>query len=196
MKTIERKPKWAKWRLIPEVEVWQAVALSLDIEPDKIEFNRQAWMGARHPFKESEEFVDRLDVAGANILNASYFPSGGALVMGRRYSCGVRLAEFARFATEVAQWDVPHELRALAQRATTTPPASELAVAHAPAVEVQPDNPRQKRLTDAQRAEICERAAKGETHTAIAAIYGVTRQAVANIVNRAQTTPTANRPFG
>ncbi|MFP4891955.1 hypothetical protein [Paraburkholderia sp. EG304] len=114
MKTTERKPKWAKWRLIPEVEVWQAIALSLDIEPDKVTLNRQAWMGARHPFAESEEFVDRLDVTCANILNTSHFPSGGALVMGKRYSCGVRLAEFARFASEVAQWDVPDELRALA----------------------------------------------------------------------------------
>ena len=29
-------PKWAKWRLMPKVQIWQAAALSLDICPDWI----------------------------------------------------------------------------------------------------------------------------------------------------------------
>lgn len=114
----ERKPRWQKWRLTPEVRVWQAVALSLNIEPGEIQ--EDTISGGRYPYDEGDDFNDRLDVIDANISNEEYFPTLKTVSMNGPHLYKVRLSEFARFATEVAQWDVPGELRALADSA---PPA-------------------------------------------------------------------------
>lgn len=110
----DRPPRWSKWRLMPEVRVWEAVALSLGIEPEQVAANRNAWMGAKYPFDEDNEFTDRLDVTIANVHDRNRFPTPCAINMGNAYLNGVRLSEFARFAIELAQWDMPDELQALA----------------------------------------------------------------------------------
>lgn len=33
----DKKPSWKKWNLIDSAEVWKVIALSLDINPDKVE---------------------------------------------------------------------------------------------------------------------------------------------------------------
>jgi len=111
----ERLPRWNKWRLIPEVKKWEAIALSLNIEPDKIKTSSTAWMGAEHPFDEGEEFNDRLAVLRANSGRAN-FPTPCTLNMGEWYSCGVRLNEFASWALSVAEWGLPPKLAEMAQK--------------------------------------------------------------------------------
>ena len=37
MSNDERAPNWAKWRKMIRAELWQAVALSLNTEPDTVE---------------------------------------------------------------------------------------------------------------------------------------------------------------
>ena len=108
-----RAPRWPKWRLMPEVKVWQAVALSLGIEPEQVRTESNAWMGAKYPFDEGDDFTDRLDVTIANMHDRARFPTPCTVNMGHAYLNGTHLAEFARFAVEVARWDVPDELHAL-----------------------------------------------------------------------------------
>lgn len=94
--------------------MWEAVALSLNIEPDKIKADGDAWMGANHPFDEGDEFSDRLAVLLANTSNKAYFPSPCVLSMEAPYKCGIKLAEFSAWAKSVARWDIPPELAELA----------------------------------------------------------------------------------
>jgi hypothetical protein len=110
-----RPPHWDDWRLMPDVEVWQAVALSLDIEPSQVRFNPQAWMGAEFPFDEGDDFNRRLRITLANLRDRARFPGTRNLSAGHRNS--VNLVKFARFAVEFARWPVPEELRALADMA-------------------------------------------------------------------------------
>lgn len=110
----ERLPRWNKWRLMPEVKMWEAIALSLNVEPDKIKTSSTAWMGAEHPFDEGEEFNDRLAVLRANSGRAN-FPTPCTLNMGEWYSCGVRLNEFSSWALSVTEWGLPPELVAMAK---------------------------------------------------------------------------------
>jgi hypothetical protein len=100
-----REPRWRKWRMMPEVKAWEAVALSLNIEPEKVNTNPHAWMGANHPFDEGNEFSDRLAVLLANLSNKQFFPTPCALNMEGAYKCGVRLSEFVDWCVSVAEWE-------------------------------------------------------------------------------------------
>ncbi len=51
---------------MPDVKVSQAVALSLDIDPDKVQRAPHAWMSGGIGFIEDRDFNDRLDIACAN----------------------------------------------------------------------------------------------------------------------------------
>ena len=42
---ISRHPDWVKWKLHPDVMLWQAVALWLDIDPDRVRINRSSMGG-------------------------------------------------------------------------------------------------------------------------------------------------------
>jgi hypothetical protein len=64
-------PNWNKWTLMPELELWQAAALSLDIEPDRIPmYERWQYMQIRQDFEDmSENYIDRLEIIHANICH-------------------------------------------------------------------------------------------------------------------------------
>lgn len=112
----DRQPRWKKWRLMPEVRIFEAVALSLDIEPAKVQTTDYAWMGAKYPFDEGAEFNDRLDALLANSTNRTLFPTPCILNLSDGYQCGIRLSEFAQWAVSVAEWDdLPPELVAMAK---------------------------------------------------------------------------------
>lgn len=111
--TLKRAPRWAKWRLMPEIEIWEAVSLSLGIEPTEVRCDKMAWMGAVHPFAESEEFSDRLDVLRANRASKEHFPTASTVNTASWFKSIVKLSDFARFAV-FAGWSVPEELQRLA----------------------------------------------------------------------------------
>jgi len=118
----DRQPRWKKWRLMPEVDIWQAVALSLNIEPEKVQTSDHAWMGARFPFNEGDEFDDRLNITLAYASNRAHFPTPCRLNMGGGYLCGIRLSEFAEWAVSVAEWkNLPPELTAMAIKPDVSP---------------------------------------------------------------------------
>jgi hypothetical protein len=58
-----RVPNWRKWKYCLEVPLWQAVALSLGIDPDKVRrASRSADLRKGKRFDEGEEFELRLRV--------------------------------------------------------------------------------------------------------------------------------------
>lgn len=101
---------------MPEVKIWEAVALSLNIEPTKTKTDRNAWMGADHPFIEGEEFDDRLQILRANRTRKN-FPTPCALNLSRWHLHVVRVDEFATWAQSI-EWEMPPELAALCANAT------------------------------------------------------------------------------
>ncbi|MBP0132440.1 MAG: hypothetical protein ITD31_03515 [Nitrosospira sp.] len=62
-------PNWNKWMLMPELELWQAAALSLDTEPDCIPmYERWQYMQIRQDFEDMpKNYIDRLEIIHANI---------------------------------------------------------------------------------------------------------------------------------
>lgn len=127
-----RTPDWALWLQIPAVKAWEAVALSLDIDPKAItRVNLKAataatarrddkigdmaktildsWSGPTWRFDESQEFNKRCEVATRNV---EALPSvGTALDDADRI---VRLADVAAMALSLG-WEIPRELTALAK---------------------------------------------------------------------------------
>jgi hypothetical protein len=101
-----RAPNWRKWKHLPSATLYEAVALSLNIDPEKIRRNPRAWMGGKR-FDEGQEFLDRLFVAKRNLDCLGPLNS-----MGIRYyeeDPVVNLQAFAAWAASIG-WDVPAEL--------------------------------------------------------------------------------------
>lgn len=117
------KPDWSEWLNIPEVKAWEACVLSLDIEPHKLEYSRNGWMAGpgngpifeRESFPTDaakEEFERRLRILVPNISGPNFSPGTLSLENGAYH--GVTLKEFAYWATRKLQWEIPMELRTLA----------------------------------------------------------------------------------
>ena len=107
-------PTWREWEHIPEVQAWQACALSMNIDPHSVAFDRFDQEHA--PVTDDEavkaEFALRQRVLLANIHNCTHF-SPCAIV---RAKPNVRLSEFAVWAVSVVKWpDPPPSLVNLAQ---------------------------------------------------------------------------------
>lgn len=116
----ERLPRWGKWKLMPEVSLWKAVALSLNIEPDKIKYDRDA--DGDHPFDEGDTFSDRLEVLKKNFSDRTHFPTPCTLSMSSWLRHEIRLNEFAAWCVRIG-YEIPIELAELAQGVQTSKPA-------------------------------------------------------------------------
>ncbi|OIQ92416.1 hypothetical protein GALL_256370 [mine drainage metagenome] len=126
----ERLPRWGKWRLMTKVTLWEAVALSLNIEPEKVKRDENAWMGADHPFDEGDSFNDRLAVIRQHSSNRTYFPTPCILNIENWYECGLKLDEFASWCGHV-KYDIPRELATMAQVVLAIAPIEAAPIAQA-----------------------------------------------------------------
>ncbi len=103
----DRTPNWDKWRLIPNCTLWECIALSLDIDPDKV---HKEWLEINLVIKESGKFNDRIAVALENAGDT------GALRPTRHRRDGkwwaVSLREFAAWVHRIG-WEAPPELLAI-----------------------------------------------------------------------------------
>lgn len=98
-----RPPDWDVWRLVEDVRLWEAVALSLNIEPRKVQHSRNSWMHGRAVFLEREEFEKRLFAASRSAdLPRITLPSDPSLAT-------VSLSEFAKWSRSIG-WSIPDEL--------------------------------------------------------------------------------------
>lgn len=112
MQTDDRPVNWNVWRHMPNAMVYQAVALSLDIDPKKVRFHRDAWMcDGEDLFDEEQVFDDRMMLAKANIGKMTITQ----LTIGDASKTEITLASFAEWAIGV-HWNIPEELRAMAAK--------------------------------------------------------------------------------
>ena len=78
-----KKPDWSEWSLMPKVEVWQAVALSMDLEPHDLrrDINSEL-LGFGGFFKQGtflnhraeSAFEKRIRMVVANLKEQAIFP--------------------------------------------------------------------------------------------------------------------------
>lgn len=127
---------WRYWRVMPEVTQWEACALSLNVNPEKMRHHPDAWMnGPGAPIftnagfrstEISEEFKKRRRLLEASVFTSGFFPTVRGLVMGARWKATIRLDEFVTWLTHVGL-DMPPELCALHEPASKphVTPASE-----------------------------------------------------------------------
>jgi hypothetical protein len=132
---------WRKWKRVPSATLYEAVALSLNIDPEQIRRNPRAWMGGKR-FAEDQEFLDRLFVANRNIDNL-----GPRNYMGVRYyeeDPVVNLQAFAAWAASIG-WHLPAELVGPATAPQSAVPVAALGVpaqvagAQGPKVDLEDD---------------------------------------------------------
>jgi hypothetical protein len=118
------KPDWRFWTKIKAVKVWQAIVLSLDIDPDGMKHHPDAWMAGpgNGPIFEDRSFPSnavkveygkRVRLLRSAITNPDYFyihkiNSNGAL-------CEIYLRDFVKWALAIDLGDMPPELVAMAK---------------------------------------------------------------------------------
>ena len=106
-----RAVDWSEWKHYTKVEVWEAVALSMGIDPLKIERDPDAddhdWRCV--PFKEGEKFQQRVRMtvgAGSDHIEIA------SIAIGRPWENEVKLASFAAWAVSL-RWELPQPLKDL-----------------------------------------------------------------------------------
>ena len=105
-------PNWDKWGHMRDVELWEAVALSLNLEPDKLPVYLAAFERfGDDPFRICpQSFLDRLQVANSNCgISLGYRP-----VHKLKARCLVDLPAFGAWAVNQNIPDMPPKLAALA----------------------------------------------------------------------------------
>ena len=116
-----RAPNWRKWKYVHDIVLWRAVALSLNIAPEKVRRNPRRWRGR---FAESEEFLDRLFVAEHNLQELQ--PLNFAAMHYDDADPVVRLKRFAAWAISIG-WSLPRELTELGSGTIGTSPSASTA---------------------------------------------------------------------
>ena len=105
-------PNWDKWGHMRDVELWEAVALSLNLEPDKLPVYLAAFERfGDDPFRICpQSFLDRLQVANSNCgISLGYRP-----VHKLKARCLVDLPAFGAWAVNQNIPDMPPKLAAMA----------------------------------------------------------------------------------
>lgn len=108
------KPNWDKWRNMLEVVLWEAVALSLDVEPAYLDSRDEIHSRHRQPkqYKDEKDFNDRYDVAESHMGIGKPLRPGS--ILPRAHRAGISLAEFSAWALSI-NWEIPQELADLAK---------------------------------------------------------------------------------
>lgn len=130
-----KRPNWRVWRLVPQVELWQAVLLSLNAEP--AEPLQEAATRARTEYSRlPSDYWDRLKICRANLSTKGPIrPQGTPYVGMFNARCPVDISEVAVFLHDV-EFDVPVEMRpetsAVAHRASSAANSGPRAESHHP----------------------------------------------------------------
>lgn len=93
--------------------MWEAVALSMNIEPRSVNIDPTRVNVTEFVFGESTDFADRLLVLARNLTAGSLRARSQNMVIPAR--CTVALGDFAVWAHSLG-WDMPWELRNMATR--------------------------------------------------------------------------------
>lgn len=103
-----REPNWSKWQNVLEIKLWEAVALSLNIEPKKIIDHPYR---NRHGFADIQEFEDRMFVAKGNLGQGKRLTAVTNLVSPA--DTLIPIPKFVAWALSI-QWELPPQLANLA----------------------------------------------------------------------------------
>jgi hypothetical protein len=110
MRTSGRAVNWVIWHHMPNVQVYEAVALSLGIDPRKVKFERNAWtVDGSTLFDEGQNFNDRMMLANANLQHLKV----AKISLGDSSKTEITLASFAALAKKL-EWTIPDEMREIA----------------------------------------------------------------------------------
>lgn len=112
--SVGGRANWAKWKLIPRTDIWKAVCLSFDREPNDDIY--EPMLRSRGSFTRSNQNLqDRLEILQANLSTNGPIRPQGPLYQGMLQSpgCLVLLSEVAAFLTAKGI-EVPTEMVAFA----------------------------------------------------------------------------------
>lgn len=104
-----RAADWNVWSHVPNPRLWEAVVLSLNIDPRQVRHTKDQWMaspGADRMFDESPELSDRMLVARSNVSSEGPLHPI-SISMGQPLECKVSLSEFGAWA-ETLDWQLPN----------------------------------------------------------------------------------------
>lgn len=180
---------WNKWKFIPKAQLWEAVCLTLDVEPDEEVLDMRHWLQSRRgvPRGLPPEFVDRLQIAQANLrTNGPLRPQSPYSGVLGNPCAEVLLAEVAAAAAQW-EWSLPDAMQALAQ--STAPEAESVVMLEAQQRETKEERQdrRLKACIDAG-LPMDTRAAQSRLPDGVGAVAdreGVTRQAFSEDVKAA-----------
>lgn len=123
------RPNWEFWSNKGEAELWQAVCLSLNVEPPSRypEFRHGIFSSTKELNRLKRlGYIQREAVAISRLLAGSLRPARGMMGMNDAnmpHRVSVRLADFAAFAASLpAPWALPPEFARLAQPAPSAAP--------------------------------------------------------------------------
>ena len=108
--------KWQVWQFVPKAELWKAVCLTLDIEPDAERHNLTDWFRQRRgtPRGLPDAFVERLQVIQANVsTNGPIHPLSLYQGVLSDPHAEVSLSEISAFAIRCG-WQIPEAMNDLA----------------------------------------------------------------------------------
>jgi hypothetical protein len=157
MGSQDRVPNWQMWKHILEVKPHEAIALSLNIDPNKIRHSAHGWMAGRRLFDEDQEFKDRLFVVERNLDKLRVLNFANVRYLGSEPA--ISLKAFAAWAVSIG-WELPNELTELMGAAKGGPtPAATVAAQQRTVAEVEASPRRVRRSTkrDAVASWIADR---------------------------------------
>ena len=132
---MARQPNidWSYWLQMPEIKAWEAVALSLNLDPEQMVHLKEGWMAGAgsDPLFEDESFPDkqtknefykRLRLLLAALKDRQVF-SAGRLSLANPGDNGVRLQEVATWLVCIGRQPLSQELvkAAAAERESPVP---------------------------------------------------------------------------
>lgn len=126
-------PNWDLWAHMPKVELWQAVALSMPMDPEAVNWDRNGWMAGGADvltIDDAATFRSNEDAARFRgrytLLEACYWHPPFTRPVGASplYRSPVKLLEFATWASSQQLFEpLPEALRALMVRSSPANPA-------------------------------------------------------------------------
>jgi len=118
----DRSPDWGIWKHASTAELWEAVALTLNIDPKEVRHQPLVWMAG--PLKPGVRLFDEEPVFKSRLMLAErcleHTLAGAVRGQTRRADTEISLQTFAAWAISEVAWDLPPELAGLAVEAAST----------------------------------------------------------------------------
>ena len=114
---------WDLWLNLPTVRIWQACALSLNIDPDKMKQNPDGYITPSgflfkdesfRTIKEKKEFEKRLRLLSSHAIHTQHIRI--AVLYSKTAASEIYLKSFVNWALEIIHWGIPRKLAAISEK--------------------------------------------------------------------------------